>query len=429
MYNKSELQNKATLITIPNENTNAVTVLVMFPVGSRYETQETNGISHFIEHIMFKGTEKRPTTLDISRELDGLGAEYNAYTSKDYTGYYVRIDATKIETALDIVSDMLWNSKFDAEEIEREKGVIAEELHMYEDNPMMDIEELLEAQIFHGSPLGWKIGGTDKIIHTFTREQMVGFRDRFYTPDQMTVVVAGNMPENINERAEHFFGGAQREPSNNIDYIRHEFVDSPQVAVKWKETEQAVMMAGFPAYSYTDDKLYALKLLHVIMGGTMSSRLFIEVRERRGLAYVVKTDVSPYHETGAFSVKSGLLPDKCGDALKTIMSELQKVKEHGVTEQELAQAKQHMRGRIMLAMENSSALAEWYAKQWSLKGTADTPEEQLAKLDAVTRDDIKKVAQEVIQFDKMKVATIGPFKDESVFTQAIQEAVGEKVTA
>ncbi len=423
MYQKTELQNSSTLITIPNPNTQAVTVLVMFPVGSRYETKELNGVSHFIEHIMFKGTEKRPTTLDISKELDGLGAEYNAYTSKDYTGYYVRIDATKIETAMDIVSDMLWNSKFDADEIEREKGVIAEELHMYEDNPMMDIEELLEAQIFHGSPLGWKIGGTDKIIHTFTREAMVDFRDRFYTPDQMTVVVAGNMPANINDRVEHYFGGAQREPSQNIDFIKHEFVDSPQVAVKWKETEQAVMMAGFPAYAYTDDKLYALKLLHVILGGTMSSRLFIEVRERRGLAYVIRTDVSPYHETGAFSVKAGLLPEKCGDALKTIISELQKVKTEGVTAEELAQAKQHMRGRIMLALENSSTLAEWYAKQWALKGTADTPEQQLAKLDAVTLDDILNVAQEVIQFEKMKVATIGPFKDESVFSNAIAESV------
>ncbi len=423
MFKKSELQNQSTLITIPNANTQAVTVLVMFPVGSRYETQELNGISHFIEHMMFKGTKKRPTTLDISKELDGLGAEYNAYTSKDYTGYYVRIDATKLETALDIVSDMLWNSVFDAEEIEREKGVIAEELHMYEDNPMRDIEEFLEEQLFSGSPLGWKIGGTDKIIHKFTREQMVGFRDRFYTPDQMTVVVAGNTPDNISERAEHYFGGAEREASQDIDYIKHEFVESPQVAVKWKDTEQAVMMVGFPAYSYTDKKLYALKLLHVILGGTMSSRLFIEIRERRGLAYVVRSDVSPYHETGAFSVKVGLLPEKSGDALKAIIGELKKIQENGVTEEELAQAKQNLRGRVMLSLENSSSLAEWYAHQWSLKGIMDTPEEQLAKLDEVTLDNILEVAQEVIQFDKMKVATIGPFKDDSVFTEAIQNSV------
>ena len=423
MFTKSELQNQSTLITIPNPNTQAVTVLVMFPVGSRYESQELNGVSHFIEHMMFKGTEKRPTTLDISKELDGLGAEYNAYTSKDYTGYYVRIDASKIEVALDIVSDMLWNSIFDAQEIEREKGVIAEELHMYEDNPMMDVEEFLEQQIFAGSPLGWKIGGTDKIIHTFTREGMVGFRDRFYTPDQMTVVVAGNMPENISERAEEYFGGAQREPSNNIEFIKHEFIDSPQVALKWKETEQAVMTVGFRAYSYQDEKLYALKLLHVILGGSMSSRLFIEVRERRGLAYVIRTDVSPYHETGAFSVKAGLLPEKCGDALKTIIAELKKVRDEGVTEEELAQAKQHMRGRITLALENSSTLAEWYAKQWALKNTVDTPEEQLAKLDAVTLDNIQEVAQEVVEFDNMKVAVIGPFKDDTVFTEAIKESI------
>lgn len=422
MYHKSELSNRATLITIPDEHTSATTVLVMFPVGSRYETKELNGISHFIEHMMFKGTEKRPTTLDISRELDGYGAEYNAYTSKDYTGYYVRIDAQKAETAMDIVADMLWNSKFDAEEIEREKGVIAEELHMYEDNPIMHIDECLEESMFFGSPLGWKIGGEDAIIAKFTREQMVRFRDMFYTPNNMTVVIAGKLPANIEQKAEQYFGNAQRE-SQETDFIRHEFVDSPIVSLKWKETEQAVMALGFRGLKYLDDDIYALKLLHVIVGGTMSSRMFIEVRERRGLAYIVRTDVSPYHETGLFSVHAGLLPTKVEEALNTILDELKKVKEHGVTQLELTQAKEHMRGKITLSLENSSALAEFYAKQWSVTGIMETPEERFAKLNAVTHDDIVRVARKVIDMSHMKLAMIGPFKDEKPYQDILARYV------
>ncbi len=424
MYTRTTLSNHSTLITIPNDYTNATTVLVLFPVGSRYETQELNGVSHFIEHMMFKGTTKRPTTLDISRELDGFGAEYNAYTSKDFTGYYVRIDTSRLDTALDIVSDMLWNSKFDAEEIEREKGVIAEELHMYEDNPMMDIEECMEAQLFCGSPLEWKIGGTDTIIHTFTREGMVGFRDRFYTPQNMTVVIAGKLPLDINERAERYFGASVRESAEDKNnYIHHTFIDSPRVALKWKETEQAVMCLGFRGVSYDDSRLQALKLLHIILGATMSSRLFTEVRERRGLAYIVKTDVTAYRETGVFSVHAGLLPEKSEEALQTIIDELKKIREQGITPEELQRAKENMRGRITLSLENSSELAEWYGKQWSLRGQIETPSERCKKIDAVTLDEVTNIAREVIQFDQAKLAMIGTFKDATPFENILKRAI------
>ncbi len=415
-HTQSKLSNGATLITVPESHTQAVTVLVLFPVGSRYETPELNGISHFIEHMMFKGTTKRPSTLVLSRELDAVGAEYNAYTSKDYTGYYVRIDAAHLELALDIVSDMLWNSLFDAEELEREKGVIAEELHMYEDNPLMHIDEFLEEKMFDGSPLGWKIGGTDKIISKFDHDAMVQFRDRFYTPDKMCVAVAGKMPDDIAVRAEHWFGGHQRERSEDTKFIEHTFKSTDvKTVIKWKETEQAVLALGMPAYAYTDPRSSALNLIHTILGGSMSSRLFIEVRERRGLAYVIRTDVSPYHETGMFSVHMGLLPSRVDEALTTVMSELKKIKELGVTPEELKMAKDHIRGKMTLSLENSSALAEWFSKQYVLKGEIETPEQRMAKLDAVTLEDIRAVASDVINEEKFCLAVIGPFKDASVF--------------
>lgn len=413
-FKQSTLKNGATLITVPALHTEAATVLVLFPVGSRYETPELNGISHFIEHMMFKGTVKRPTTFILSRELDAFGADYNAYTSKDYTGYYIRADKKYLETTLDIVADMLWNSLFDDTELQREKGVIAEELHMYEDNPLMHIDEMLEEKLFEGSPLGWKIGGTPEIIHTFTREQMVGFRDRFYTPRNMTVVVAGAVPENISERAEFYFGGHERAESNEKEFIAHTFANTDaKVVVKVKETEQAVVALGFPAYSYTDPKGYALAVLNVLLGGTMSSRLFIEVRERRGLAYMVRSDSSPYHETGMFAVEMGLMPSNIEEAVRTVREELKKLCDTPIEALELQQSKDHIRGKMTLSLENSSAVAEWYGKQWILKGLIENPEERMKKLDAVTIEDVQAVAREVFDMSKARMAVIGPFKDVS----------------
>ncbi len=415
-FQKTTLQNGATLVTVPALHTETATVLVLFPVGSRYETEKINGISHFIEHMMFKGTTKRPSTFILSRELDAMGADYNAYTSKDYTGYYVRADKRNLETTLDIVSDMLWNSLFDKEELEREKGVIAEELHMYEDNPLMHIDEMLEEKMFEGSPLGWKIGGTPELVHSFTREDMVNFRDSFYTPKQMTVVVAGAIPENIVERVESYFGGHQREKSEERDFIRHAFIPTTEkVVLKKKETEQAVVALGVPAYSYTDANMYALSLLNVILGGTMSSRLFIEVRERRGLAYMVHSDASPYHEIGLFTVQMGLLPAKLEEAVKTVLQEMKKLAETPVTDLELQQAKDHIRGKMTLSLENSSAVAEWYGKQWILKGEITTPAQRMEKLDAVTVADIQRVAQELFVGEKLRMAIIGPFESASHF--------------
>ncbi len=413
-FSISQLSNGATFLKVPVSSTQSATVLVIFPVGSRYETLELNGIAHFIEHMMFKGTARRPTTQILSRELDALGAEYNAYTSKDHTGYYVHIDAKYLDTALDIVSDMLWNSLYDEKEIEREKGVIAEELHMYEDNPLMHIDECLEEKMFEGSPLGWKIGGTDAVITTFTRQQMVDFRDRFYTPDKMCVVVAGSLPTDIDVKVEHYFGAAIRNKSNEVFCVPHVFAaTSSAVRLKWKETEQAVVALGVSAYAYTDPRVYALQVLHVILGGTMSSRLFIEVRERRGLAYMVRTDVSPYHETGMFAIYMGLLPARVPEALHTVRSEIAKLCDTGITPKELAQAKTHIRGKMTLSLEDGSAMAAWYGKQYVLKGRVHTPQQELEKIDAVTREDAANVARDIFLADRMRLAVVGPFKEEA----------------
>lgn len=420
MYSKKKLENEATCIIAPQSATEAVTVLVMFPVGSRYETPELNGVAHFIEHMMFKGTTRRPNTLALSRALDAVGAEYNAYTSKDYTGYYVHIDHRHLELALDIVSDMLWESLFDAQEIDREKGVIAEELHMYEDNPLMHIDEFLEETMFFGSSLGWKIGGTPEIISKFTREQMVEFRDNHYVPKKMCVTVAGNVPQDIEQKVAQYFGGAHRSNVAAPQFSTHvEVKNASRVSLKWKETEQAVVALGCPAYSYMDSRVPALMLLHVILGGTMSSRLFIEVRERRGLAYVVRTDVSSYHETGMMSVHMGLLPSRIEEALKVVKEELQKIAAGGVTVEELQHAKDNVRGKMALSLERCEEVAQWYAKQWTLKTEVETPEERMAKIDAVTNDALAAVAKDIFGNPKFRLAVIGPYKDTTPFEKFV----------
>lgn len=424
MYKKTIFPNGLRLVTIPNESTKAVTVFVLFEVGSRHETKDINGVSHFIEHLMFKGTKKRPTTLDISKALDNVGAEYNAATAKDWTGYYVKIDSKKIELALDVLSDMINNSKFEANEINKERGVIIEEINMYHDNPLMYIEDVLETLMFKGSTLGWEIAGPKKVIAEVSRKKILDYKNKFYAPENTVIGIAGKFNENIKSLVDKYFETNGRckksQAKKQFDFVNFQFTQNkPQVLVKYKDTEQVQLALGFPGYSYFDEEVYPLYLLSVILGGNMSSRLFIAVRERRGLAYFVRCYTNIYQDTGNLIIQSGLDKSRLSEAISVIMSELKKVKNQGVTAKELKQAKEYLRGKIVLTLENTSNLADWYAKQELLQRKILTPEQKLKKFDAVTLADIKKVAFNIFQKDFINLALIGPYKDEQRFLKLL----------
>jgi predicted Zn-dependent peptidase len=415
------LSNGMRVHLLPYSGTQAVTVLALVKVGSRYESSKINGASHYIEHLMFKGTKRRPTTLDISRDLDAVGAQFNAFTGKDYTGYYITIEASHLPLAIDLLHDMIFHSKYDPKEMNRERRVIIEEIKMYNENPMMHVEEMLERVMFEGSTLGCDIAGTTKTMVEMKRQDVVAYRDEHYVPSRMVIGVAGNVDRKALAIIKKTFGQvkAKGEPRLYEPFCGHAPQNKPRCRIENKKLDQIQLALGFPSFGAGDVRNPAVSLLATILGGTMSSRLFISVRERKGLCYFVRAENGSYDEVGNFMIRSGLDRVRLKDAVKTIIAEVEKIKSSGVTARELKEAKDNFRGRILLRLEESSNRADWYAHQELVLGRALTPEERMREIDAVTQKDVKKVAREILDLQKMSVVAIGPFKSESVFLKAI----------
>lgn len=388
----------------------------MFPVGSRYEPEKLSGVSHYIEHMMFKGTERRKTASILTREVDRLGAEYNAFTGKEYTGYYIKADAAFAETSLDILSDMLFHSVFDPKECEKEKGPIIEELRMYRDNPLMNIDTLFEQVLYRG-PLGWDIGGTPKHVAGYKRNDVLAFRNKYYTAANMTIVLAGAIDDAVRDRTERLFGSAKKMPPPSHRYVLVRFGDlkkSERILAEQKKTDQVQLMLGFPGFPYDDPRNPAVSALMGILGGSMSSRLFDIIREKHGLAYSVRAGVQNYRDAGYVYVRAGLEPKNVNKAIRLIEKELIKVAKHSVTKQELADAKTHMRGSLTLQMEDSSAQANWYANGALFHKKISTPEEYLKRIEKVTTEQIGRAARRLFRINQMRVAVIGDIAAEEI---------------
>lgn len=420
MVKPQVLPNGMRVHLLPFSGTEAVTVLVLVKVGSRNETAKVYGGSHFIEHLMFKGTKRRPTTLDISRELDRYGAEYNAYTGKELTGYYVKIDAKQAHVAVDLLHDMLFHAHYNPKEMAREKKVILEEIKMYEENPMLHVEDLLEEVMFGDHVLGRNIAGTAKSMTAMQRADVLRYRDAHYIPQRITIVMAGKVPKDALANIEKTFGKVKRQKDAEapIPYTPREPSKAPRVRLQTQSLEQMHLAIGFSSLERGNKDYEALKLLGVILGGTMSSRLFVEVRERKALCYNVRTSIDTYEDVGVFAIRAGLDASRLKLATAVIMREVRKIVKHGVTAAELAQAKDNIRGGLMLRLEDSSERAEYYGRQELFFGEAKTPEERMKLFDAVTLDDVKRVAAVVLDEKKMSIAAIGPYKNEREFLKS-----------
>lgn len=417
MFERYNLQNKAEVCLVPLKDAQSTTVLIMFPVGSRYESFKLNGVSHFIEHLFFKGTKKRPTTLKLTSEIDRLGAEYNAFTSKEYTGYYIKSAAKYLETSLDILSDMIFNSLFDAREMEREKKVVAEELKMYKDNPLMNIETVFEHTLYNGSPLGWDIGGTVKHVLAYKRDDVLKYRDTYYLPSQMKIIIAGAVDSKTKNLVEQYFESHTSVKKPHTEFKPVVFGSTKQnerMVVEHKTTDQVQMMLGFPGFSHMDSRIHAETVMNTILGGSMSSRLFIQIRERRGLAYVVRSGADQFRDTGYTFVRAGLEAKNINKALSVITSEVEKMTEKGASKKELEDAKTHIRGSFTLSLEDSSVQANYYARQLLFHSTIETPDEVLMKIDQVTHDDVKAVAKKLFNLKQARLAIIGNVDREKI---------------
>lgn len=420
MFHKEILGNKTRLITVPISGTAAMTILVMYPVGSRYEPAELNGASHFIEHLMFKGTTLRPRPIDISRALDSLGAEYNAFTGKDCTGYYIKASGEKLAGAAELLYDMLHNSLFALEELEREKSVVIEEINMYKDNPSAMVEEYFEELMFPRlHPLGKYVGGTESVIRKMTREKVIAYRDRFYVPQNAVVVIAGNIQKRALKEVKKMFAAS---PAKKFQKTGYKICSIPRgrpakerLVIKWKETDQAHLALGFPGLKLGDKNNPALTILNTVAGGFMSSRLFDVVREQKGLAYMIHSGVSPYQDVGTFVVQAGLNKARVGEAIKTIKDELARFAFELISNDELTRAKDYVIGKTILQTEESSFWAGWYGRQEVLLEKRESPEEKIKKLKAVTAADMRCLAARLFDFFSMRIVLVGPYKERAPF--------------
>ncbi len=411
MVKKSTLKNGLRVVAVPMKNAKSVTVLILVGTGSKYETKDINGISHFLEHMFFKGTKKRPNTLKISETLDMIGGQYNAFTSKEVTGFWAKVDKQHTDVALDWIADMFTNSKFEAEEIEKEKGVVIEEANMYLDMPQSYVSELFEELLYGNTPAGWRIVGEKENILSYTREKMIEYYNTHYSTQNTVVCVAGDVnAKQIETKINSYFGKIKH--SEAADKVPTKEVQvRPEVLVHYKKTDQTHFCLGVRAFDMYDKRRYALNLMAVILGGNMSSRLFISVRERNSLAYYVHTSVDATTDTGYLVTQAGIKNESLRKAVELVLKEYKDLKNVKITPRELKKAKDYLRGTTSLSLDSSDAQASFYATQEVMERHMMSPEEKLKLIDKVTVSDIKKVAEEIFTDNKLNLSVIGPIEE------------------
>ena len=424
MYKIIKLANVAKLILAPMAGAKTTTVLVMFATGSKFETKTNNGLSHFLEHMFFKGTTKRPTTMDISTDLDKVGADFNAFTSKEYTGYYVKIASQHLPLALDVVSDMLLNSKFEQAEIAREKGVIIEEINMYADNPRVYIEELFETCLYGEQPAGRTVLGPKTNIKKFQRQDFIKYFQTQYGSNSAYIVITGKIPNNIKTLTNKYFSALQ--PSSYHKKIKtKDYQTTAQVKLHYKKTDQAHLLLGVRALPYGHQDEAIVKALAIVLGGSMSSRLFTQLRERHGLCYYVRTHHEKFSDTGYLATQAGVPVNKIEQAIKIIIAEYNKISQQGLTKTELDKVKNLVAGKTALQIEASENMAIWYATQAAIKHQQTkkspliTPEQMVKRLNKVTTNQIQTMAKKLFKNQQLNLAIIGPYQNSAKFKKLL----------
>jgi predicted Zn-dependent peptidase len=419
IYERSVLGNGLRVVMAPMPEARSVTCMIMVAAGSRYETRESSGIAHFTEHMFFKGTEKRPTARDIAAEVDAIGGEFNAFTGKEYTGYYVRCAAESRSLALDVLVDMIRHSKFDVDEIEREKGVIVEEMNMYFDSPRDYVDSIYESLLFGDQPLGWDVIGTKETVRKATRDAFFDYLGRWYVPSRMVIGLGGRLNGDATTEVEDLLGDLVPGETGSPSLAEIPSPIKPRVKVQHKTSDQAHLILGTLSHPTQHPDRYVSQVLAAILGGGMSSRLFTEVRERRGLAYYIYCHNSTYAETGTLYAQAGVDLNRVDQAIETIVAELRRIVDEPVPEAELKKAKEYTKGRLVLQLESPQGLISFGLRREVLEGGAVDPAEVIAGVEAVSREDIQRVAREIIGERALHLALIGPFEDGERFERLL----------
>lgn len=419
-FKKVTLQNGLRVILVPQPSSLSSAVLVLVEAGSEYEKKHLNGISHFLEHLTFKGTKKRPKPGTISRQLDALGAEYNAFTGQEYTGYWAKAQKHKLPQILEIVSDLYLNPIFNAKEIDKERGVVIEELNMYEDTPMRRVHDFFMQLLYGDQPAGWDVGGRKEVIRKLTRGDFVEYRSAHYVAPATVVVVAGAFREqSILRQVKELFGHLKREPKGKRAKTR-ERQTKPGIFVKYKKTDQSHLVLGVRACDIFDNRRYALQVLSDVLGGGMSSRLFHRIREILGAAYYIKAGTDLFLDHGYINVWAGADNKRASQVVEAVMDELRRLRTDLVPPDELKKAKEHMVGNFIMSLETPDEMAGYFGGQEVLTRRTMKPEDLAKKIQGVRAEEIRKVARSFFRNDRLNFAIIGPYRDAARFTKIVR---------
>jgi predicted Zn-dependent peptidase len=423
MFKKTTLANGLRLLAVNAQNTDTVTVMVLVGTGSKYETKEINGISHFLEHLQFKGTKKRPTEMDIFSLIDGLGGVSNAFTSQEYTGYYAKVQSGKFETAFDLVADIFLNATLPAEEIEKERGTIIEELNMFYDHPMRYIWTVWGKVLYGDQPAGWDIAGTKETVRKITRDQLISYRDSNYVAQNTIVCVSGKFSnKKAIDLANKYFNDFKAKAPGKKALVTEQ-QEKPNVLIYKKDTQQTQVAIGARAFNYSYPRRYALELLEVVLGGMFSSRLMEEVRIKRGLVYDVHTELAMDPDTGSLAATANLDSSRLDEGIRVILHEFKKIRDNKITAAELKKAKDNYIGKSSIVLESSHAKGMFYAEQELLENRVLEPEEIYKKIERVTVAEVQKTAQDIFKPEKLNLAVIGPYDDNTRFLNLLNDAL------
>jgi predicted Zn-dependent peptidase len=417
---KKVLKNGLRIVTIPMKDNPTATVLVLVEAGSKYETKKVNGISHFLEHMCFKGTIKRPKAIDISKELDALGSQYNAFTAQEYTGYYAKSDAKHFKKIFDVVTDIYLNSTFPEAEMQKEKGVIIEEINMYEDLPNRHVQDLMMELLYGDQPAGWNIAGDKKNILAMKRDDFVAYKKDHYLPEATVLVVAGSVTEKeVMSEVNKIFGEVSVGKKKGKLKVK-EIQKKPEALVSFKQTDQTHFVLGVRSFGLFDKKNSILSVLGCALGGGMSSRLFQKLREEMGVGYYVRAYNDAYTDHGFFQISAGVDNKRIEEVIKAVLIECNKLKTELMSEDELNKVKEYIIGNMKLSLESSDDIANFYGGQELLKHELKNAEEKAEEIRNVTAKQIQNLAKEIFKNEKLNLALIGPFKDKKDFQKILK---------
>lgn len=408
----------ATLVTAAIPERLSASVVLMFGGGSRLEDERLAGVSHFIEHLFFKGTRRRPTSKEIADAIEGVGGFINASTDKELTAYWTRVPAEHLALGIDVLLDVVSNSNLAPADVERERMVILEELRMYQDQPQDFVQNLFEEVMWPGHPLGRDIAGTEQSVARLTRDDILEFANSRYRLPNLVIGVAGAIDE---QTTVGLVGSGLALPAELDGWpspTTPAVLDAARVVMRRRRTEQAHICMGVRAFSYVHPDRYVLDLLNTVLGEGMSSRLFLNIRERLGLAYDVHSFTQKHRDTGLLGVYLGVEPKKAAQAVAAVMGEMRVLREQDLTAEELYRAKEFTKGRLRLELETTNGVAFWLTYQQLLMGAIKTIDEEVALVDVITAEDVRRVANEVLG-GPMQLAVVGPFAKDTSFRLAI----------